>query len=260
MLRVGLIGFGAIGQDIAHLVKERASADMMLVGALVRHPTRPRPAGSPKIVATCSALVAEQPDVVVEVAGHEGLREHASALLRAGIDLLLVSSGALAEPEVLDELLVAAQAGSAQARVVSGGIGALDALAAASLGGSIQVIHTLRKPPQTLLTSEEAVRLTTACEVFRGSARQAAMHFPEFLNVAAAVALATNSFDQSEVLVIADPAVRHSLHEVQAEGAFGRLRFEIEHTPISGVGRGARLVAMSVVHSLLSRRAPFVIG
>jgi predicted dinucleotide-utilizing enzyme len=34
-LRVGLIGYGAIGQEVASLVAERAATDIMIVGALV---------------------------------------------------------------------------------------------------------------------------------------------------------------------------------------------------------------------------------
>jgi aspartate dehydrogenase len=260
-LCVGLIGYGTIGQEVARLVTEHAAGEILLVGALVRHTTRARPSG-PTIVTTRSALLAERPQVVVEVAGHEGLREHGPAILRAGIDLLLVSTGALAEPTVMNELLDAARAGGTQARVVSGAIGALDALAAASVAGKIaRVIHTMRRPPQTLLASEEAAKLTAVHEVFRGNARQAVLQFPEFLNVAAAVALASNGLDQTEVLVLADPMLERSKHEIQAEGAFGKLRFEIENVPLSAVGgTGTRLVAMSIVRTLLSRRASFVIG
>lgn len=259
-LRVGLIGYGAIGQGVAHLIDERAAKDMTLVGALVRHPAHLRPPGGPNIVATLPMLLHKQPHVIVEVAGHGGLREHGPAILRAGVDLILVSVGALADPDLFRALLEAAQMGGTQAKVASGAIGALDALAAASLGGLASVIHTMRRSPQTLLPPEEAASLTSTREVFRGSARQAAQQFPEFLNIAAAVALAGRGFDQTEVRVLADPAVRHSLHEIQAEGAFGVLRFEIENVPISFPAPGARLVAMSIVRALLSRRASFVIG
>src|SRR6266487_6222601 len=259
-LRVGLIGYGAIGQGVAHLVAEKAATDITIVGALVRHPTYRRPPGSPKIFMELSALLAEQPQVVVEAAGHEGLREHGPAVLRAGVNLILISVGALVEPDLLHELLDATRIGNTQAKVASGAIGALDALAAASIGGLTRVVHTMRRSPKTLLTPEEAARLTTVREVFRGSARQAAQQFPEFLNVAAAVALASKGFDQTEVLVLADPAVEHSRHEVLAEGEFGILRFEIENAPISLPAHGARLVAMSIVRTLLLRSSSLVIG
>jgi predicted dinucleotide-utilizing enzyme len=54
--------------------------------------------------------------------------------------------------------------------------------------------------------------------------------------------------------------VRYSRHEVLAEGDFGVLRFEIENVPIRFPARGAKLVAMSIVHTLLLRRAFLVIG
>src|SRR6266536_1997295 len=94
-LRVGLIGYGAIAQGVTQLVAEQAATDIILVGALVRHPTYHRSPESPKIVTKLSALLAEQPQVVVEAAGHGGLREHGPPVLRAGVDLILVSVGAL---------------------------------------------------------------------------------------------------------------------------------------------------------------------
>jgi aspartate dehydrogenase len=258
-LRVGLIGYGAIGQDVFDLLAKRATKDVIVVGALVRNPTRTRPPGPP-IVSTLSALLAEQPHVIVEAAGHAGLCEHGCSVLRAGIDLILVSIGALAESHVFHALLEAAQVGKAHITIASGAIGGLDALSAASIGGLTRVVHTMRKPAQDLLESEEASRLTSAREIFRGNARLAAQQFPKYLNIAAAVALASNGLDLTEVYVVADPTIEHTRHEIQAEGAFGTLRFEIENKPISNLGRGARLVGMSIVHALLRRRASFIIG
>jgi aspartate dehydrogenase len=258
-LRVGIIGYGAVGQGVARILAEQARGRITLVGALVRHQAQPGPSG-PYLVTTRSLLLAERPHVVVEAAGHAGLREHGAAILREGIDLILISVGALADSAFMDELLAAAQMGHAHMRVVSGAVGALDALTAASLGGLTRVLHTMRKPPQELLTPQEAAQLTNVQEVFRGSARQAASRFPTFLNVAAAVALAGKGFDQTEVLVLADPTRERSKHEIVAEGAFGRFQFEIENIPIQAHGRGASLVAMSIVQALFQRRAFFVIG
>jgi aspartate dehydrogenase len=257
-LRVGLLGYGTIGQEVARLVRERASDEILLVGALVRDPTKTRPPG-PTLYTNLSELLLRQPHVIVEVAGHEGLRTYGSTILREGIDLIFISAGVLAETETHSQMLAAAQIGGARARLVSGALGGLDALAAASLGGLTRVIHTMRKPPEALLSPEEAARLVTIREVFRGNARQAALRFPQFLNVAAAVALAGLGFDQTEVRVLADPLMRNTRHEVQAEGAFGTFHFEIENTP-SIPSYGFRLVAMSIVHALLQRRTIFIIG
>lgn len=258
-MRVGLIGLGAIGQGVVGLASEISQPSLRLVGAIVRDPARPRPAGSPEVVETVDALLARKPEVVVEVAGHDGLRQHGPAVLRAGVDLVAVSVGALAHPEVHDDLLAAAEDGHARLTVASGAIGALDAIGAAAVGGLTRVTHTTRKPPVTLL-GEAGARLTEPREVFRGSARAAALEFPESVNVAAAVSLAGIGLDRTEVRVIADPALARNRHEVEVEGAFGVLTFTIENVPTRNNARTARLVAMSIIRTLQRRRAPIVIG
>lgn len=257
--RVCLIGLGAIGQSVVKLVREQAPDDIEIVAALVRDPSRPRPAGSPETVTSVEALLARDPDIVVEVAGHDGLRQHGPAVLRSGCEMIVVSVGAMAHPEVYDELVEAARLGGTRIKVASGAIGALDAISAASLGGLDRVVHTTRKPPRTLL-GEEGAHLTEAREVFRGSAREGALKFPESINVAAAVSLAGLGLDRTEVRVLADPAVERNQHEVVAEGAFGTLRFEIQNIPSEDNPRTGRLVAMSIVRTLLHRRAPLVVG
>src|SRR5207302_4936814 len=132
---------------------------------------------------------------------------------------------------VEEAILAAASAGGAQVRIASGAIGGLDAIAAAAVGGLDRVTHVTRKPARTLLDPAEAARLEAGREIFRGTAREGALLFPESINVAAAISLAGIGLDRTEVCVIADPSVIRNQHEVTAEGAFGRLRFEIQNIP-----------------------------
>jgi aspartate dehydrogenase len=257
-MRVGLIGLGAIGQGLLRYVGPDEGIE--LVGALVRNPSKPRPAGAPPVVTSLDALLALRPQVVVEMGGHAALACHGPGVLRAGIDLLIVSVGALAEPAVETSLLEAARAGGGQARVAAGAIGALDAIAAAAVGGLERVTHTTRKPARTLLDPAEAAGLDGPREIFRGNAREGALRFPESINVAAAVSLAGIGLDRTEVCVIADPGVQRNQHEVVAEGAFGRLRFEIQNVPTDENPRTGRLVAMSLTQALRARTAPLSVG
>ena len=134
----------------------------------------------------------------------------------------------------------------------------MDAIAAAAVGGLSSVTHTTRKPARTLLG--EGANLESACELFRGSAREGALRFPESINVAAAVSLAGIGLDRTEVKVIADPTVESNMHEVVAKGAFGELCFEIRNVPTEDNPRTGRLVAMSVLHALRRRQSRLVIG
>jgi aspartate dehydrogenase len=257
-MRVGFIGFGTIARGLLDHV--RPDDDLQFVGALVADPSKPRPAGTPRICTEVAQLLNLQPDVVVELGGHAALRCYGPPVLRAGVDLLMLSVGALADPAVEQEIVEAASAGRAQAIVVSGAIGGLDAIAAAVVGGLSRVTHTTRKPSRALLTRAEAAAQSKARELFRGSAREGALRFPDSINVAAAVSLAGIGLDRTEVCVIADPRIERNQHEVVAEGAFGELRFEIRNVPSDDNPRTGRLVAMSVLHALRRRQARLVLG
>jgi aspartate dehydrogenase len=257
--RAGLIGLGAIGSSVARILEEAHPGQVDVVAALVRDPARARSTNVQRI-GTLAELLALRPDVVVEVSGHDGLRAHGAEVLRAGIDLITVSAGALADPVLCDVLLRAAADGAARIRIPSGAIGALDAIAAAAMGGLDRVTHTTRKPARTLLASEDAAALREPRELFRGPARLGVIRFPESVNVAAAVSLAGIGFDRTELVVVADPAIDRNIHEVTAEGAFGSLQFRIANIPTDENPRTGRIVAMSVVRALLDRRASLVIG
>lgn len=257
-VRVGLIGLGAIG---AGVVKRAAEYDdIELVGALVQDPTKPRPAGGPPVFANLAELLEQGPEVIVEVAGHEALRAHGPDVLRAGCDLYFVAVGALADPETERELLDAARQSGCQAKIISGAIGALDAIAGAAIGELRSVTHTTRKPAATLLPPEEAEALTEPKELFNGTAREGALLFPESVNVAAAVSFAGLGLDRTTLRVLADPEIERNRHEVEAEGEFGELRFEIMNVPSPDNPKTGSLVAMSIIHQLRPRRAGLVVG
>jgi aspartate dehydrogenase len=253
--RVALLGAGAIGQAVIEHARETPEA-VRVVGALCR---RALPQGVAR-AATLAELLAWEPQVVVEAAGHAALRAHGPAVLAAGRELLIVSVGALAEPTLEAELRAAALAGGGRLRIASGAIGALDALTAARVGGLEWVRHTTRKPPRSLMDAAEAATLRAPRELFRGSAREAALRYPESVNVAAAVSLAGLGFDATEACVIADPAVERNVHQVEAAGAFGAFSFEIRNVPSAANPRSARLAAMSIVAALRRRDAWLVVG
>jgi aspartate dehydrogenase len=256
-MRVGLIGLGTIARGMLDLLGPADAVEV--VGAVVAHPDKPRPANAMRVCRDVDDLLALRPDVVVELGGHTALACHGPGVLRAGIDVLMLSVGALADPSMEQTLLDAARRGGSHAIVLSGGIGALDAIAAASIGGLDRVTHTTRKPARALLPATEAAALQEPRELFAGTAREAVLRFPESINVAAAVSLAGIGLDRTQVRVIADPALVRNRHEVVAEGAFGTLRFEIENVPTENPRTG-RLVAMSVVQALRRRQALIAIG
>ena len=175
-----------------------------------------------------------------------------------------MSSGALADADLYARLAAAATRGGSHLRLVSGAIGALDALSAAGVGSLQQVTYRGRKPPRGWRGSPAESRLdldalNEATVHFSGSARTAALEYPKNANVAASVALAGIGFDKTVVELIADPAATRNVHEIVAEGDFGRFEFRIEGASLPDNPRSSAITAMSVVREILKPSSPIVI-
>src|SRR5438132_14114895 len=111
-MRVGCIGLGAIGRGVIQLLK--ADDDVELVGAIVGDPRKRRGPEAPPICGTVEDLFERRPEVVVEVAGHDALRCYGPPVLSAGIDLIVVSVGALANCDLEDAIRQSANDGGSR--------------------------------------------------------------------------------------------------------------------------------------------------
>jgi aspartate dehydrogenase len=266
MTSVGLIGYGGIAQDVAAALRA-AGGGVEIVGALCR-PGRAEKAraalGDIKIVEALSALLALGPSIVAEVAGQPALAEHGAAVLRGGTDLLVISIGALADRALFARLTEAAHAGGSRILLPAGAIGGIDAIAAMRLAGLTSVRYRSRKPPAAWRGSpaEKVVDLTTLTQqtvLYRGNAGEAALLYPQNANVAAALALAGIGFDATEVELVADPQAPGNVHEIEAEGAAGRIAVQLQGKPSRTNPKTSALAAMSVARALLNEKATIVI-
>lgn len=268
MLRVGVIGFGTIARDVAAGIEAGQAGDLALTAILARD--RARVQGAPRVAVVTvrvEAFLAEPFDVAVELAGQPSVAQYGEAILAAGRDLMVVSVGALADDALLGRLVEAARRAGRRVLVPSGAIGGLDMLAAGAAGGLDSVTLTTRKPPAALLTPHqseaERAALLAATEpttLYEGSAREAVRLFPQNVNVAAAVSLAGIGFDRTQVRVVADPAVTRNTHEVQARGAFGEFRVQVQNAPSPANPKTGVVTAMSVLKALRNLNETVVVG
>jgi aspartate dehydrogenase len=77
--------------------------------------------------------------------------------------------------------------------------------------------------------------------------------------VVAAVSLAGLGPDATRIRVFAVPGLSRNRHTVTAEGAFGRLRIEVENVP-SENPRTGKLSYLSTIAYLRDLRAPLRVG
>jgi len=267
-ISVGLIGAGGIAQDVVAAIREHdGGATVRIVGAFVR-PGRAAAARAQlpgiDIVETLDELMARQPKLVAEVAGQSAVAEYGEAVLRQGIDLLIISVGGLAERALLARLKVAADTGGSRILLPAGAIGGIDAIAAMRVAGLTSVRYRSRKPPAAWRGSPaeqvaDLGSLKVRTVLYRGNAGEAALRFPQNANVAAALALAGLGFDATEVELVADPDAPGNVHEIEAEGAAGRFAIQLQGKPSRSNPKTSALAAMSVARALLNENATIVI-
>jgi aspartate dehydrogenase len=263
-MRLGVIGYGAIGRAVVAAWQQAALGPRVeLAAVLVRTPR----AGVDDLPITHDPerFLAAQLDVVLECAGHQAVREHGVRCLEAGADLVLTSIGALVDEAQRAKLYAAAEASGRRLVIASAGIGALDILAAAAVGGLQRVLVTVRKDPSAWHGTEAETlcdldALGAPFTLFEGSVREGAMRYPQNVNISAAAALAGIGLDRTRLVIVVDPALRRHVVEIEAEGAFGRFSFSEEVEPSAENPKTGTLVAMALIKTLRQLAARVVVG
>jgi aspartate dehydrogenase len=132
------------------------------------------------------------------------------------------------------------------------------------LAGLTAVRYRSRKPPAAWRGSPaeqvtDLAKLTRQVVLYKGTAGEAALLYPQNANVAAAVALAGLGFDATEVELVADPDAPGNVHEIEAEGAAGRFTIQLQGKPSRNNPKTSALAAMSVARALINAQATIVI-
>jgi len=255
-LRLGLIGYGAIGKH----VEAAGLENIDLVSVLVR-----RPRNDAKLTHDPERFFAKAFDAVAECAGHEAVRAHGQRVLERGADFLVTSVGAFTDTALFDRLLAAAKANGRRLILPSAGIGALDILSSAQVGGLDSVTVTVRKGPSAWkgTVAETLCDLDALTEpkiVFDGPVREGARLYPQNVNISAAAAIAGLGLDKTRVVIVADPTITTHIVELEAAGAFGRFSFR-EDVAVSEENRKTgKLVAMAMVKTVRQLASTLVVA
>jgi aspartate dehydrogenase len=238
--KVGIIGCGAIGTLIAKAMERKLVACNELI--LYDHDEKKAEKLKSSLrfpvtaVASLDEMLRLKPKVIVEAASQQAAREYVSRILVEGIDLIVMSSGALLGLNVQ----------SSKLHVPSGAIGGLDALSSAALAGIDEVVLTSRKNPKALDLNNKEPKV-----VYEGSAEEAARLYPREMNVAATLALTVKPA-KVKVQMISDPLVQRNTHEFQVKWRFGEMFLRFANDPHPENPRTSALAAWSAIKLLQS--------
>ena len=265
MLKLGLMGAGAIGEDVIKMVQGEFADRITIPAVLVRNKRDVQSENYPLITNDFDVFFKNDFDVVLEGAGHAAVIDHAEKVLRAKIDMIVTSVGAFTDDALYRRCIEAARNAGSRLIIPSAGIGALDTLSAAAVGGLTSVHMIVRKDPSAWYgTHAEGVfdlaGMTEPTVIFEGSPREGAALYPQNVNISAAVSLAGMGLDDTRLTIIADTDIDTHVCEVHAEGAFGKFSF-VEDMVISERNRKtSKLVAMAVMKTVRQMVSPVVIG
>lgn len=259
MKRIGLLGCGAIGTQIA------AAVDSGVINAKItrvfdQSPERSRALAArlksaPEIVQNAHLLSSGGVDLIVEAASQDAVRDAALSVIQNRKDLMVMSVGALLDESVLEVLTDACAEFGRRIYIPSGAILGLDGIKAAA--GEIDSLELeTTKHPSSLRgarffeTSDiDADAITSRTVLFDGTAREAVRLFPANINVAALLSLLYPRGTVS-VRIVADPDAERNTHVIGARGAFGEMSFTVRNVPDSDNPRTSRLAVLSAIERL----------
>ena len=270
-MRVGIIGGGTIARLLLDHIRRGDLGGAQVVAIAGRSgASRGKPLAQEygaAFVTGAEGLAAQLPEVVVEAASHEAVREYAEPLLAGGIAVIVLSAGAMCDNALRERLEAAARRSGALLYVPSGGIGGLDALKAACIAGVDEVTIAVTKPPAAWRGIAYVEKLgidlgglREACVLFEGSAREGVPYFPANVNIAAVLSMAGIGFDRTLLRVVADPALRHNTHFIDVRGATGNISIKFENIPAPENPKTAWLACYSALAALKMAKSPVRYG
>ena len=258
MIKVGVIGCGTIGRELALACQKRFGEEVTLEGISdadasrarkLQKELKPRPQILPvdKLIRRC--------DLLIEAASKHAVHEICKKTLSLGKDVMVMSVGGILGQE--KELFKLAKTHRCCLYFPSGGVVGIDGLKAAGIGKIHRVLLTTRKPPQGFEDAPYVIKhninlknLKQEKLLFEGDASAAVKGFPKNINVSATLSLAGIGAKKTKVRIIASPHMLVNVHEVYVVGDFGSFYTRTENFPSEQNPKTSRLAVLSAVATL----------
>jgi len=256
-LKVGIIGCGTIGSEIAKACQGRLSQRVELAGicdideakaSVLNNSFKKKTA-----VLKIDDLI-EKSGIVVEAASSKVSAQVLEKCVKAGKSCLVMSVGGLLGRE---DLLKSAEDKAVKVYIPSGALSGIDGLKSAASGRIDSVTLITRKPPKGLegapFIKEKGIDLSKIKEetvIFEGSASEAVKGFPQNVNVSAVLSLAGIGAEKTRVKIVTSPSYTANTHEVEIKGEFGRIMTRSENLPSRTNPKTSALAVFSAIATL----------
>lgn len=269
LLKIGIVGCGAIGNSLAKAIVSDFSKDAELTSIydidMAKAYNLSSSLGKKKIVALNLEGLINNVDLVIEATSAQASYDIALKAISASRDVMIMSVGGIFEQ--FQELNSLAEEKKIKVFIPSGAICGIDGLKAQTLSGVRRITLTTKKPPRAFkgiaYILKKNINLDQIKEdtvLFEGKAGDAVRLFPQNVNVAATLSLAGVGAENTKVKIIASPGLEKNIHEVEIEAESGNITTRTENITHPDNPKTSYLAVLSAIATLKQILMPFKIG
>lgn len=270
MLKIAIIGCGAIGSSLAKGIRGKFSESAKLMALFDIDMDKSQ--GLSRLISGRTSLAVAsleqavlKSDLVIEAASAKVSCDIALRAVEKGRDVMVMSVGGLVgKGKQLGSL---AQKKGCRVFIPSGAISGIDAVKASACGKIKSVTLTTRKNPAAFkgvrFVEKKRINLSSLRKdtvLFNGTARQAVVYFPQNINVAAVLSLAGVGVDKTRVRIIASPGLQKNVHEIEVVSDAGRVVTRTENVLHPDNPKTSFLAVLSAIATLKQILEPVRIG
>jgi aspartate dehydrogenase len=262
-MKAGIIGCGFIGNELAIFIDK--SKELRLIGVndidkkkandLVKRlkNNKPKSMELNDLIKKCDLIIeSATKNVIKEILSNKNLD-------KSNKSLLIMSTGGL-----INNFNLLNKIKNCRIYLPSGAIAGLDAIKTVS-GRIKSLTLTTTKPikglkdaPYILKKRINLEKIKTGKVVFEGNLKDAVNRFPQNINVAATLFLASK-FRNIRVKIIADPDTKFNTHEIKAVGDFGEINAITRNMPSKNT-KTSYLAVLSAINILKTLKNNVRIG
>lgn len=257
-IRVGILGCGAIGSRIAKSIKHECDNQATVSALFDINPSKSanlqKSIPHKNIVCHTYHELLNSCDLLVEAVNAPDTFSLVRQAILANKDVLVMSVGKFIDGEAVLKL---AQKHGVRFLIPSGAIAGIDAIKAASLGKIHTITLTTRKPvygfADNAYVQARRINLSQIKKetiLFEGTVKEAVKCFPQNINVAATIALASSAKEKIKIRISTSPDFKVNSHEIEVTGEFGRLVTKTENVVCPDNPKTSYLAVLSAVQTL----------
>jgi len=217
--RIGLIGYGQIGQVVHKMIDADADNGMEVVFVHDQMAAAVQNLPADLCLADLSDFESRQPDLVVEMAHPDVTRQWGQTILEK-TNYMFISVTALADQAVETTIEETTRRAGTRAFVPHGGVVGMDALLEnRDVWESVDVV--MKKPPHNVDCAAAGLDPDDIKEetvLYDGPTRGICPLFPRNVNTHAAIAYAGIGFDRTHSLLLVSPEWSEAIVEIHAQG------------------------------------------